>query len=319
MIMARGSQPKKRETRVRAIPRRFALLFLLLAAAAQAQQDTWKDVGRIVAVGDVHGDFEQFAKTLRAAGVVDARNDWAAGKTHLVQLGDVLDRGPDSRQAMDLLMKLEEQAAKAGGRVHALLGNHEAMVLAGDWRYLHPGEIKAFGSEEAFRQAMSAEGVYGQWLRGHHAVIQINDVLFAHAGLVPAATRPTLREINDAIRKELAEGNEHGLAASSSGPLWNRFLARGDEEAVAAALDEVFRKYGAAHMVIGHTVAKDGIAVRAGGRLIQVDVGMCEYYGGPAACLVIEKGVFSEVRHPSARRVLDVEGAAPRTKMRKAG
>ena len=297
------------------------LLVFLLAGAAWAQQDTWKGVERVVAVGDVHGDFEQLVKALHAAGVVDEKNDWAAGKTHLVQLGDVLDRGQDSRKVMDLLMKLEEQAAKAGGAVHPLIGNHEAMVLMDDWRYLHPAEIKAFGTDGDFRKALSAQGAYGKWIRGHNAVIQINDVLFAHAGLLPTCARPSLREINDAIRKELATGDEDGLATSSSGPLWTRFLARGDAEGVAKALDEVFAKYGAKRMVIAHTVSTKGIATRAGGRLIRVDVGMCEYYGGPAACLVIEKGVFYEARHPNTKRKLDLERAspAPPAKAKKAG
>jgi hypothetical protein len=302
------------------------LLFLGCAAPAQPEekrQEKWSDVERIVAVGDVHGDFEQFVKALQAAGVVDEKNDWAAGKTHLVQTGDVLDRGPDSRPAMDLLMKLEEQAAKAGGAVHALIGNHEAMVLADLWYYLHPGEIKAFGTEEDFRKAMSAEGAYGKWIRGHNAVIQINDVLFAHAGVTPACARRSLREINGTVQKELGKDDEDGLAMGYSGPLWNRSLALGDEEEVAQALDEVFAKYGAKHMVVGHTVSTEGIAVRAGGRLIRVDVGMCRYYGSrPAACLVIEKGVFYEVRHPDIKRKLSLAPASPAVepaKARKAG
>ena len=307
-------------------PRRWLLsALLLLAAAAEAQQDTWKGVERIVAVGDVHGDFEQFVKALRAAGVVDERNDWAAGKTHLVQTGDVLDRGPDSRKAMDLLMKLETQAAKAGGAVHPLIGNHEAMVLMDDWRYLLPAEIKAFGTEDDFRKALSAQGAYGKWIRGHNAVVQINDVLFAHAGVTPACARRTLREINDAIRKELAKGDEDGLAMSYTGPLWDRSIALSEDEDAAKALEQVLKKFGAARMVVGHTVSSDGVVAQAGGRVIRVDVGMCEYYGGPAACLVIEKGVFHEVTHSKGKRKLDLGPASPAspavepTKARKAG
>jgi len=107
-------------------------------------QSEWSAVERIVAVGDVHGDFRAFQKLLRETGIINARGRWIAGKTHLVQVGDVPDRGPDSRKAMDLLMKLEKQALKAGGRVHALIGNHEAMNIAGDLRYVDPGEYKAF-------------------------------------------------------------------------------------------------------------------------------------------------------------------------------
>ena len=61
-----------------------------------------------------------------------------------MQTGDVLDRGADSRKVVDLLRRLERDAAAAGGGVHALLGNHEFMRVVGDWRYVSPGEFKAF-------------------------------------------------------------------------------------------------------------------------------------------------------------------------------
>ncbi len=125
----------------------FALLvvvLLLAGVSAAAAKDTWTGVDRIVAVGDVHGDYEQFVKLLRSAGLIDDNEDWAAGRTHLVQTGDVPDRGADTRKVMDLLMKLEKQAKKAKGYVHALIGNHEAMNIYGDLRYVHPGEYSAF-------------------------------------------------------------------------------------------------------------------------------------------------------------------------------
>lgn len=272
------------------------------ADPAAAPPDTWTGVERIVAIGDVHGDFGQFQRTLRAAGVVDVKGNWAAGKTHLVQIGDVLDRGPDSRKAMDLLMALERQAAEAGGAVHALIGNHEAMVLLGDWRYIHPGEVQAFGPAAKYRQAMSAQGKYGQWIRAHNTAIRINDLVFVHAGITASCARLSLAEINRTIRDELAGGDTTGLASDPSGPLWIRALALGDDEAVAQQLDAVLKRYGARRMVIGHTVSTDGIQAAAGGRLVQIDVGMADCYGGPAACLVVEKGTLYEVRHPGIKR-----------------
>jgi hypothetical protein len=119
-------------------------LILLAATLPLFAEHEWKGVSRIVAVGDVHGDYENFVNLLQAAGVIDRRNRWIAGRAHLVQIGDMLDRGPDSRKVMDLLMKLEEQAARAKGRVHVLLGNHEAMNMYGDLRYVSPGEYEAF-------------------------------------------------------------------------------------------------------------------------------------------------------------------------------
>src|SRR3954447_11204409 len=122
----------------------FVVLVRSLATPAPAAESEWKGVERVVAVGDIHGDYTGFVSVLRAAGIIDAKERWIGGKAHLVQTGDVVDRGGDSRKAMDLLMSLEKQAAKAGGGVHALIGNHEAMNLYGDLRYTTPEEFAAF-------------------------------------------------------------------------------------------------------------------------------------------------------------------------------
>ncbi len=288
-----------------------ALASLGLAGLLAAQQDAFKGVERIVAVGDVHGDHDQFVKILRAAKVIDAKGDWIGGKTHLVQTGDVLDRAADSKKAMDLLMKLEVQAAKAGGAVHALIGNHEAMVLLEDYRYVVAGEVEALGGPEAFRKAFSATGKYGKWIRGHKTVVKINDVLFCHGGLTPETARLSLAQINKAVRDQLTKGGYEGIAMTSAGPLWDRRLAIGEDDEVAKVLNVVLTKYGANHVVVGHTVTRTGVETRAGGKVIRIDVGMSRYYRGPAACLVIEKGVFYEVR-PGKKRRLPVTAAASR-------
>ena len=101
-----------------------------------------------------------------------------------MQTGDVLDRGPDSRKVMDMLIDLEAQARDAGGRVHALIGNHEAMILSGDLRYVHPWEYVAFGGKSSYQTAMGPGGKYGKWIRTHNTVIRINDTLFLHGGAV---------------------------------------------------------------------------------------------------------------------------------------
>lgn len=139
-----------------------ALLALALPAAAQANAQ-WTGVSRIVAIGDLEGDYEKFTDMLRTAGVIDARGSWSGGQTHLVQLGDIPDRGPNSRMIMDLLMRLEPQAQRTGGRVHALIGNHEAMNVYGDLRYVHPGEYAAFATS---RSARVRNQYYQQYIRG---------------------------------------------------------------------------------------------------------------------------------------------------------
>jgi hypothetical protein len=112
----------------------------------------------VVAVGDVHGDLDAFVTVLRDAGLVDEKLKWTGGRAHLVQTGDRLDRGGASRKVMDLLMRLEKEAGKAGGRVHSLTGNHEAMNVLGDLRYVVPEEFAAFkGPDSAVYQAELVE------------------------------------------------------------------------------------------------------------------------------------------------------------------
>src|SRR5262249_8591812 len=106
-------------------------------------------VERVVAIGDVHGAADRLVDILRTTGLIDARQKWSGGRAHLVQLGDVVDRGPDSRKALDLLHRLEGEAASAGGRAHVLLGNHEVARMLGDLRYVVPGEYEAFTTSES--------------------------------------------------------------------------------------------------------------------------------------------------------------------------
>lgn len=126
-----------------------ALFFVATPAAAQSQ---WEGVARIVVIGDLHGDYAKFNDIARDAGLINERGEWIGGRAHLVQLGDVPDRGADTRRIMDHLMRLERQARRAGGYVHALIGNHEAMNVEGDLRYTVPGEFAAFADRNSTRR-----------------------------------------------------------------------------------------------------------------------------------------------------------------------
>lgn len=134
---------------------RHLLLGLLLigeclwAGPRQVDAYHWTDVDRIVAIGDLHGGYDGYLSALRAAGVVDKRGRWIAGDTHLVQTGDIPDRGPDTRRIIAHMAGLAKQAARKGGRVHNLMGNHEAMNVYGDLRYADAGEFKAFASSRS--------------------------------------------------------------------------------------------------------------------------------------------------------------------------
>lgn len=120
--------------------------------ANQAQQLgdwRWSGVERVVVVPDIHGAYPQLIELLQASEVIDESLAWRAGATHLVSLGDLLDRGAESRKVMDLLMRLEKEALAAGGRVHVVSGNHETMNLIGDLRYVSRQEFAAYSDLES--------------------------------------------------------------------------------------------------------------------------------------------------------------------------
>lgn len=102
-----------------------------LSLYADQIQCEWENVKKIIAVGDIHGDYGNFIKILKKAGIVDDTLNWIAGKTHFVQNGDIMDRGNYAKSIFDLIRTLEKEAEKAGGKVHMLLGNHEELNITG--------------------------------------------------------------------------------------------------------------------------------------------------------------------------------------------
>lgn len=137
----------------------------LLADAKQVDEFQWEGVQRVVAIGDIHGDYDNYMAALQAAGVVDKRGKWDGGETHLVQTGDIPDRGPDTIRIIEHMQQLAKQASRKGGRVHNLIGNHEAMNVYGDLRYVHEGEYEAFVTRSSERLRDRYFEVYMQRLQ----------------------------------------------------------------------------------------------------------------------------------------------------------
>ncbi len=125
----------------------------------------------LVAIGDVHGDFDDFVAILQRIGLIDKQNHWKGGKTTFVQVGDLLDRGPKPREVMDLMMALEKEAGQAGGRVVSLLGNHEMMNMMGDLRYVTPVNYASFADSNSEKRQKSAYDEYVKWRNKHAALI----------------------------------------------------------------------------------------------------------------------------------------------------
>ena len=219
------------------------LCVLLPVSLAYAEKWHFPDVERIVAVGDVHGAYDGLIATLQGAGVIDDKLAWSGGKTHLVFTGDLLDRGAKSRDVMDLVMRLEKEALRDGGRVHLVLGNHEVMNLTGDLRYVANAEYIAFldmekrkerrrwykrfknGTPEdmdestvlsqfnkkappgffGHRRAFRHDGIYGKWLLEKPFIVVVNETAFVHGGLPAFVAEYGLEGPNVTLKQHLNE------------------------------------------------------------------------------------------------------------------
>jgi hypothetical protein len=320
--------------------RRRTLALGLLIAACGFAQDVFHGVERVVAVGDVHGDLEALTAVLRSSAIIDQRGRWIAGKTHLVQNGDLLDRGPNSRKVLDLFMRLEKEAARAGGKVHCLIGNHEAMNIYGDLRYAVTEDFAAFrtsDSEQIRRQfweehlrtlrpppdaaykkkweeehplgwfehryEFSPQGRYGKWIQSHPTLVKINDALFVHGGLSPKYAAMSIAEINNAVRARLNGSiklEEGDIVTGDDGPLWYRGLAKEVPEISQEYVDRLLDTHGVKRIVIGHTPTPGAVLNRFGGKVVLIDVGLSAYYGSRHACLILEPAKASAL-HRGAR------------------
>jgi hypothetical protein len=286
----------------------------------------FKDIERIIAIGDLHGDFVAYAEVMETAGLRNAEGNWAGGKTHLVQTGDITDRGPNSKKILDDLKKLTKQAKKAGGRVHILLGNHEMMNMLGDLRYVDPGEYQAFRTRKSevylddyfdrYIRSTLEEEAWEEWYDCHppgfveHRIewtkggkyfsraikfpsaIKINDTLFAHAGISPQFVGLSLKDFNKYVQSLIKSGDEEALQIlfSEEAPLWYRGLAEneGEDEATHVAL--LLEKHNAKRIVIAHTPTGGFILPRFDSQVIVIDVGIGEYYGSNRGFLLFENG-----------------------------
>ena len=215
------------------------ILFPLRISAAERPYDI-KTNAKVVVFGDVHGAYDELVSLLTETGMIDSSLNWAGGESHLVSLGDLIDRGPRSRDVLELMIKLQEQAPQSGGEVHVLLGNHELMDMTGDRRYVTQSDYAAFARDEtdterdslrleyltdnnneddkninnefnklyppgfiAFDKAFGLEGYIGKWLLSQPVILKINNTVFVHGGISSEIAKKSLREINEEGKTEL--------------------------------------------------------------------------------------------------------------------
>ena len=227
---------------------------------------------RLVAIGDVHGDFKQTMRALELGKVMDADGRWVGGTTVLVQVGDILDRGDNELAIMRKFASLAKQARKEGGDVLVVHGNHEIMNVLGDFRYATKGAyaecaryaeakrqklVEKLGEESAPPLPETPEDVNPETYRGvlarrdlflpggemamrmakNPTVLQVGDTVFAHAGIDMRVVEYGFQALNDDVAAWMAgvKKTPPNMVLEEKGVVWTREYGGADAGVTAEA------------------------------------------------------------------------------------
>lgn len=230
------------------------------------EPSVFKNVSKIVAFSDLHGQYDLSLKLLRKNKVIDKNGNWIYGDGHLVIVGDVFDRGDKVTELLWFIFHLEEQATTQGGKVHFLLGNHEYMIFQDDLRHINKKYKKtAELLETTYPDLFGKNTILGRWLRSKSTVIKINDIIFVHGGIsvefIAEAGGMNLQRTNRQMRKSIdADFNSdefnplYGIYHYDTGPIWYRGYFKKDFKKKDAS--QLLKKLKANHIVVGHTSQK---------------------------------------------------------------
>ena len=245
----------------------------------------WYNIENIFAVGDVHGEFYEMIKLLLYNSVIDENLNWIWGNGHLVFTGDIFDRGDYVTECLWFIYKLEQQAEKAGGKVHFVLGTHELLkftkfngYLSDKYNYLFTQRYKLY------YDYYSEKFLLGKWLRSKNTLIKINDNLFVHGGISPEffeleLTVDTLNYLTRKFFKKTYKYKRNKIIQTiigKNGPYWYRGFNKNEEGKIdinEAFIDKVLKFYGVSRIIFAHTEVEE-IMPAINGKLINIDIPM---------------------------------------------
>ena len=223
---------------------------------------TFNNVNKIVALSDIHGQYDLLIKLLINNKIIDEDLIWIFGEGHFVVVGDIFDRGDKVNEVLWFLYDLEIQAKKKGGFVHILLGNHEYMVFQNDLRYIHSKYHKTpflLGIE--YKELYGKNTVIGKWLRSKPTIIKINDIMFTHAGI----SREFFSSVNfdlDNINRDMRESIDLSIDEMVSNNFYNIYFGEKSltwyrgyyyHDMTDKQLNKLLDKIEAKHIVVGHS------------------------------------------------------------------
>ena len=269
------------------------------------QMGVFPPMPRIVAIGDIHGDFKALHKALLKAGIVDTNGDWdrTNKNTIVIQLGDLLDRGgrgeedtDNYREEIDILQYIEhlhKQAQKFNSAFITLIGNHELMNMLGDFRYVSAKAMEGMGGEKGRRALFLPGGPIAKHIGCcSYGICKIGDWTFVHAGVLPQHLKDknfSFSKVNELIRqimrgeidKSSLNDSQKKFIFDNNGLFWTRELSKENPNCSLAnesvsILNNSNRNGG---IVVGHTVQKNGINSKCGGNVWAIDTGMSDAFG----------------------------------------
>ena len=254
---------------------------------------------RHIVVGDIHGELEGFTEIISNAGLIDGKDNWSGRDDILIQTGDVIDRGPYSREAVDLLKRLQKEAAVARGEVVRLCGNHELMLIQNLFYYANFNDPKSFADE--LRNEIARGDVRASYTDGER--------LYTHAGLRSAIREILVDEMRRAKRKLKTNKIDLFLLSDHINrifmksienddlerhPIFHVDRSRGGNDPVGGIFWCDFSSISPSveawkvPQIFGHTpTRKNEVKTARGLKLIDVDAGMCHVYGGERVYLEI--------------------------------
>lgn len=284
--------------------------------------------GKVVAIGDLHGDLAAAKQALVLAGAIDSVDHWVGGNLTVVQTGDQIDRWHDDRKILHFFSILQNEAMAQGGQVILLNGNHELMNVASDFRYVTPKSFKGFldfpmSSRQPILKSrlprgiwLSSPGViqrtdafrpgapYARFLARRHLFAIVNDTVFVHGGLTSVDLAYGLAKMDEEVRRWLQEGimppdgrvKEMLTSKSENNPVWERIYSNGDLDVkVCRLLDPVLTALGVKRMVVGHTI-QNGINSACNGKVWRIDVGLSRGYDALSSEVLEIEGDVCTVR-----------------------
>ena len=263
------------------------------------QKAEYNNVEKIIAFGDIHGDLNAFKNCLRKANLINLQDRWIGGITHVVQVGDILDRKPRAEDNSDedsefiiisFILKLQIESFLNGGGYHPVIGNHELMNIMGIFDYVSNMGMRHFNTFNERKEYFRQGGDFCKYLAcGWNPVIKINNCLFCHGGLSRSiSNKYSIKEINEMMRSRLYSNkfslndiNFQNLFIGEKSILWNRDYSNNEEEnpRILQDVKHVLEKYGCKYMIIGHTPYTEGVKIKYNGHVICIDTAMSDAFG----------------------------------------